>query len=291
MWRDRSLTVDRYAELCESCPISAGYAPRIVEYYFSRLGLKPRFVALHDRHGSLIGAFPSLYRIVFPTALHVRLLGRSMVKLGYIGQPESLFPVLPGTGSVALNHVSPTTSPLLRGRVRSIGSRSLKAMAIARDRKHKKLSARARAFAQEGGKAYYTEDIAATEFADAYIQLHCRRWRLDPGSLTSVREQIVALYSHVHGVLLTMNDKPVAVQLCYRHVGPLYYVDFLNSGVELTDDNTVSYGSIMMLLCLRRAEEQAKALGRPLRFSYGFLGGDGGYKQVWTDPEPTFVGI
>src|SRR5262249_2300523 len=110
--------------------------------------------------------------------------------------------------------------------------------------------------------------------------------------LLPVREQILALHPYLHGVLLTIRGTPVAAQLCWRHVGPgLYYVDFINSGVERTDDNTISHGSVMMLLSLRRAEEQARALGCQLRFSFGYLLGDSAYKAVWADPEPTFVGI
>jgi hypothetical protein len=254
--------------------------------------VKPRFVGLRDRHGSLVGAFPSLYRMVFPTVLHKRLLGKRAAKLGDFGQPESLFPVLPEAGTLALNHLSPMTSSLLAGRVRTLTKKSLRRVAIAKDRKHKKLSARARAFTQEGGQAHFVEDVPRQEFADAYLDLHCKRWGKALSDVVDVREQILALYPHLHGVLLTMKGVPVAAQLCCRHAGTkLYYVDFINSGVQRTEDNTISYGSVMMLLSLRRAEEQAKARGVPLRFSFGFSYSDGDYKSVWADPEPTFIGV
>jgi hypothetical protein len=71
----------------------------------------------------------------------------------------------------------------------------------------------------------------------------------------------------------------------------LYYVDFVNAGVERAPDNNISYGSVMMLLNLRRSQEHARALGRELRFSFGYMSSDNAYKAVWADAEPTFVGI
>ena len=290
--RRRSITLEEYAELCARCTVSAAYAPEFVQFYFSRLGLRPQLVGVLDRYGTLVAAFPSLYRMVFPTHFHRKLLGKSAARLGDFGQPESLFPILPEAGRVTLGHLSPTTSVLLAGRINAVGQRSLRLVAIATDRRHKKLSARARAFAAEGGQAHFTDEISPAEFAEAYVDLHCRRWGYPRSHLLPVREQIVALYPHVHGVLLTMRGRPVAVQLCWRHVGPkLYYVDFINAGVERTDDNTISYGSVMMLLSLRRTQEQAKARGCVLRFSFGYLSSDNAYKAVWTDPEPTFIGI
>jgi hypothetical protein len=292
MWRNRGLSLEQYSDLCARSPISAAFAPEVVQYYFSRIGARPRFIGLYDRSGSLVGAFPSLYRLVFPSAMHKRLLGKRAAKLGDFGQPEALFPVLPEARGLALNHLSPITSALLQGRVRQLAKKSLRRMAIAKERKHKKLSARARAFAQEGGATHFIDDLSPTEFADTYLDLFCRRWNYPVSDYQDVRAQIVALHPHLHGTLLTMKGEPVAAQLCCRHVNAhLYYVDFINAGVQKTDDNAISYGSIMMLLSLRHAENQAKTRGVPLRFSFGFTYSDSDYKAVWADPEPTFVAI
>jgi hypothetical protein len=117
------------------------------------------------------------------------------------------------------------------------------------------------------------------------------RWGYPIETLTGVRDQILALYDHVFGVVLEVAGEPVAAQLCYQAVGAtLLCVDFINSGVKLQDDNKISHGSIMMLTCLRRAEQNALALGKRLRFSFGYYYGDQTYKAVWTQPEPTFIG-
>jgi hypothetical protein len=288
--RSSRISLTEYESLCARTNVAPNYQPRFAEYYFSRLGIRPKLIGIHDKHG-LVAAFPSLYGQVFPTSVHKRLLGQRFHRVGEMGQPESLFPVLDGGAPIALNRFSPTTSGLLRERVRGIRGRSLTAMAIAIERSHKKLTKRQREFFDTGGKAYFTTEIDAKAFADVYLRLHSLRWGYPIETLTGVRDQILALYDHVFGVVLEVAGEPVAAQLCYQAVGAtLLCVDFINSGVKLQDDNKISHGSIMMLTCLRRAEQNALALGKRLRFSFGYYYGDQTYKAVWTQPEPTFIG-
>jgi hypothetical protein len=165
-------------------------------------------------------------------------------------------------------------------------------MAIAVERRHKKLTIRQRQFFESGGKAYFTDKLDAQRFADVYLKLHSLRWGYPVDLLQGVREQILELYEHVFGVVLEVDGEPVAAQLCYKALGArLLCVDFVNSGVILQDDNKISHGSIMMLTCLRRAEEEARSSGRKLRFSFGYYYGDHTYKAVWTQPEATFIGF
>lgn len=288
--RRSRISLAEYESLCARTDAAPNYHPRFAEYYFSRLGIRPKLIGVHDADG-LVAAFPSLYGQVFPTPVHKRLLGGRFHRIGEMGQPESLFPVLPGSQKIGLNRFSPTTSGLLKERVRGIHGRSLTAMAIALERSHKKLTKRQREFFDTGGQAYFTTDIDARTFADVYLRLHSLRWGYPIESLTGVRDQILALYDHVFGVVLEVAGEPVAAQLCYKAVGAtLLCVDFINSGVKLQDDNKISHGSIMMLTCLRRAEQDAQALGKRLRFSFGYYYGDQTYKAVWTQPEPTFIG-
>jgi hypothetical protein len=286
----RLISLAEYETLCAQTDVSPNYHPRFADYYFARLGMRPKLVGVYGKEG-LVAAFPSLYGQVFPTPVHKRVLGERFSKIGEMGQPESLFPVLPGSRNISLNRFSPTTSSLLRENVRGLRDRQLKSMAIAIDRRHKKLTIRQRQFFDTGGKAHFTDQLDAKTFAEIYLELHSQRWGYDRSGLSGVREQILALYDHVFGVVLEVAGEPVAAQLCYKALGAtVLCVDFINSGVKLQNDNKVSHGSIMMLTCLRRAEEDAKALGRRLRFSFGYYYGDQTYKAVWTQPEPTFIG-
>jgi hypothetical protein len=288
MHRTRISLAD-YSALCLKADVGPNYHPRFVDYYFTALKLKPRLTGVIDQ-GELVAAYPTLLGQVFPTPIHKRLLGERFQRVAEMGQPETLFPVRETAQRFGLNCLSPTTSPLLINGVRRFGTRSLKAIAIAKERRHKKLTIRQRDFFAAGGKAHFTGEIDAKDFADTYVRLHGERWGRPAESLIGVRNQIIALYDHVFGVVLEANGEAVAAQLCYRATGAsLQYVDFINSGVRLQDDNHLSYGSVMMLTTLRRAEQDARAAGKTLRFSFGYYYGDNTYKSVWTDPEPTFI--
>lgn len=285
------ISLAEYETLCHQVDVAPNYHPRFTDYYFSRLGIRPKLIGVFDETG-LIAAFPALYGQIFPNPVHKRLLGDRFNRIGEMGQPESLFPVLPGRRKISLNRFSPTTSSLLKDSVRGLKDRQLKAMAIATERRHKKLTIRQRQFFDAGGKAYFSNELDAKTFADIYLRLHSLRWGYPIEGLQGVRAQILELYDHVFGVVLEVEGEPVAAQLCYRAVGAsLVCIDFINSGVKLQDDNKISHGSVMMLTCLRRAEQDALALGKRLRFSFGYYYGDETYKAVWTQPEPTFIGF
>lgn len=292
MWRDRGLSMDEYAELCTQTDVSVAYAPEFVEYSFARLGIKPKLVARRDKYGSLIAAFPSLYRMVFPNAAHQWLLGKRYHQLGDIGRPESLFPVL-CTNKAPLfglgGHFSPTTSVLLQGRVAPFGSKTLRSVSIAKKSDHKRLSAKAKAFFANGGEVHYSESMSPNEFADIYLDLHCKRWNYDIQDQVHVKAKILALYDHVDGVVITSDKVPVAAQLCYKHTGRnIHYVDFINCGV-VKEDSKTSFGSIMLLMSVRRAEDKAAELGKVLRYSFGF--NNGAYKDRWAVPVGTYVSL
>jgi len=212
--------------------------------------------------------------------------------LGDTGEPETLFPALFCDSKISLNYLSPTTSPILTNKIRSFGNCSFKNIAIALERKHKKLTHRQKAFFEDGGNAYFTDTLDKKEFADIFINLHCKRWGYSNYDLRYVHDQILHLYENVFGVILAYKEEPVAAQLCYKAIGKsIYYIDFINSGVKIEKNNDISYGSIMMLCSLRKAEENARALGMALRYSFGYCSDNQPYKAIWTRSEATFIGF
>lgn len=287
------ISLDRYREICSESDISPNYHPDFVDFYFSQLGERCKIIGRFDDQGRLIAAYPVLFGQVFPNSLHKRLLGQGSKRLGDIGQPEALFPVGTFQKKISLNYFSPITSPILKDKIRAFGKFSLKGMAIAKERKHKKLTHRKKIFLQSGGSVYFTDSIDRNDFAEIFIKLHCTRWGYSPYDLRYVREQITKLYNNIFGVILCKCDEPIAAQLCYKSVGrTLFYVDFINSGVKIEkNDNETSYGSIMMLLSLRKAEETSASIGKILRYSFGYYYGEQDYKAVWTEAEETLIGF
>lgn len=290
----RNISIEEYRRLCQETDVSPNYDPNFVDYYFGQLGKKLKIAGKYSDDGELIAAFPVHLFQVFPNPIHKRLLGNQFKKIGDIGQPESLFPVKASASKIRLNHFSPVTSPLLKGVVRTldIGCTSLKSIAVAKERKHKKLTHRQKVFFENGGQAYFTDSLDKSDFAESFLRLFCKRWGYDIYNQRYLREQILHLYDNVFGVILTKDGEPVAAQLCYQAVGKnMLYIDFINSGVKLEKSNEISYGSIMMLVTLRKAEEKARSLTKKLRFSFGYFYGANHYKSVWADPEETFIAI
>jgi len=287
--KSSKISLNQYYDFCLNADISPNYHPNFVEFYFSQLRKKPKIIGRFDNQGQLIAAYPVLYCQIFPNSLHKRLLGGKTLKLGDIGQPEALFPVVQSAPKFSLNRFSITTSPLLRGVVRGVGNYSLRSIAIAKKTKHKNATRAQRLLFNEGGKVYFTDELDKSDFVDIYIRLHSQRWGYSPEDLRYVREQIVKLYGNIFGGVLVKDNEPLAVQLCFKSKGKrFYYVDFINIGVK-SHDRKLSYGSIMMLSTLRKAEEISSSLGKTLRFSFGYYYWQQNYKSLWANPEPTFI--
>jgi hypothetical protein len=293
--RSTHISLDQYYEICSETNISPNYHPSFVEFYFAQLGKKPKIIGRFNNQGQLIAAYPVLYGQIFPNTLHKRLLGKDSIKLGDIGQPEALFPIAELAPKISLNCFSPTTSPILSGLVRKLPHYSLKNIAIARNLEHRRLSREKRSlkkFLKEGGKIYFTDELERREFADIYIRLHCDRWGYSVEDFRYIREQIIELYKHIFGSILVMDNEPVAVLLCYKVEGKtIYYIDAINMGAKIAENKQLSYGSTMILMCLRKAEDISHSIRKELRFSFGYYYGTKNYKHLWTRPEKTFIGL
>jgi hypothetical protein len=288
--KNGKISIKEYDQFCVGADLSPNYHPAFVEYYFTRLGKKPHIVGVFDKKDNLVAAFPSLLRQVFPNSLHARLLGDKFSKTCFIGQPESLFPIIPSAPMMRLKHLSPTTSPLLYGRIKSVGRYSLKSISIAKAGKHKRETRHQRTFFENGGTVIFTDTLESSIFSEIFLQLFCKRWNYYTKDFTFVRDQIISLYDHIFGIVLFMRDEPVAAQLCYKTTGgTMHYVDFINSGVKV-EQNT-RYGNIMMLTLLRRLEGDAAKIGKALRCSLGYYYGDHTYKAIWADPVSTYISL
>ena len=235
-----------------------------------------------------------LYGQIFPNSLHKRLLGKDAVKLGDIGQPEALFPVICSAPRFLLNRLSPTTSPLLSGIVKTRWNYSLKSIAIAKKTKHKNATRAQKRFLKEGGKIYFTDegDIEINDFANIYIRLHSQKWGHTDYDMRHTRNQIIKLSKHVSGGVLIKDDEPFAAHLCFKCEGKKkYYVDAINIGTKKIEKPKwyESYGSILLLASLRKAEDVSRSSGKTLRYSYGYFYGSKDYKHMWAQPEKTYI--
>lgn len=284
------ISLEQYCEICTETDVSPCYHPRFIEFYFAQLKKKPKIIGRFDNQGRLLAAYPVLFGQIFPNSLHKKLLKQKSIMLGEISQPEALFPVVQSVPKISLNCFSPTTSPILSGVVRGLGNYSLKSMAIAKKTKHKNPTRARKSLFKKGAKVYFTDELDKNDFADIYIRLHGQRWGYSSHDLRYVRVQILKLYNHIYGGVLFKDNEPLAAHLCFKCEGRrFFYVDAVNIGVKSVDDKRASYGSIMILSSLRKAEEISHTLGKTLRFSFGYYYGPQDYKNLWAYPEKTFI--
>jgi hypothetical protein len=100
-------------------------------------------------------------------------------------------------------------------------------------------------------------------------------------------EVIELLRELLIGSVIFLNDAPIAIQLVYRVEAPDWIsVEYVNGGVD-PETREFSPGSVLSFLNTQSAWEHARALGKPLRFSFGRA--DREYKDRWCNPVPVFT--
>jgi hypothetical protein len=99
-------------------------------------------------------------------------------------------------------------------------------------------------------------------------------------------EVIELLRELLIGSVIFLNDAPIAIQLVYRVEAPEWIsVEYINGGVDPKPE--FSPGSVLSFLNTQSAWEHARALNKPLRFSFGRA--DREYKDRWCNPVPVFT--
>jgi hypothetical protein len=286
-----SISLNEYYDFCRNSDISPNYHPDFIDFYFAKLSRKPKIIGHFDKTGRLIAAYPVLFKLLFPNTLHKIILKKEMAKLGDIGQPEALFPVVVKK-KIILKCFSPVTSPVMREKVRSLGNYSVKRVAIAKKAKHKSLTKAIKLFQAQGGEIFFTDTLHYSDFAEIYTKLINQNRGIPVEDLRNVREQILILYKYCHGCVLFKDKEPKAALLSWKFIGKtILYVQGVNYVYKLSERKKTPFGNIVMLASLRNAEELALTVEKRLRYSFGYYYGPQDYKNRWAKPESTFIGV
>jgi hypothetical protein len=139
---------------------------------------------------------------------------------------------------------------------------------------------------EAGGVVRPVADFTSAELADMYCDLFQRRWGFAATGAERMGEVIELLRELLIGSVIFLNDAPIAIQLVYRVEAPEWIsVEYINGGVD-PQTRDFSPGSVLSFLNTQSAWEHARALGKPLRFSFGRA--DREYKDRWCNPVPVF---
>jgi CelD/BcsL family acetyltransferase involved in cellulose biosynthesis len=135
-----------------------------------------------------------------------------------------------------------------------------------------------------GGLIKSVRDFTPVELATFYADLFERRWAFKVPAKAHLAEVFSLLRDFMVGSVIFLDDAPVAIQVLYRVESPRWIsIEYVNGGVA-PESRDFSPGSVLSFLNTQSAWEEARSLGKDLRFSFGRA--DREYKDRWCSRVP-----
>ncbi|MGP6222498.1 antimicrobial resistance protein Mig-14 [Pseudomonas aeruginosa] len=284
-WREVDAPI--YAQAWQRFGGSVATHPLVVEQLAEMAGIPVRYLGWESA-GELVAAIPTWGRHL---ALSKDVLKRRGKKGLYdLGNAELILPVA-GDARIALRHGGRYLSALHERNIVTLRPQT-EQLAFARapedfSKKFRYNQRReVRLVEEAGGQVRQADSFAPAEFAAIYLELFQRRWGFPATGAERMAEVFERLRELLRGSVLLLNDRPIAVQVLYRAEAPGWLsVEYINGGVD-PQTREFSPGSVLSYLNTQAAWEEARALGKPLRYSFGRA--DREYKDRWCHPSPVF---
>ncbi|UCZ81978.1 antimicrobial resistance protein Mig-14 [Pseudomonas sp. L5B5] len=289
-WRERGWSVidaSTYADAWQRFGGSVATYPLVVAQLADMAQIPVRYLAW-ERDGQVQAAIATWGRDL---ALSKDVLKRAGKKgLFDIGNAELILPAA-ADAQAPLRHRGRYLSALNEGRFAQLRPQAEQlAMARTPEELSKKFRynqrRELRLLEEAGGVVRPVSDFTSLELAAIYCDLFQRRWGFAATGAERMPEVLERLRELLIGSVIFLNDAPIAVQLVYRVEAPQWIsVEYVNGGVD-PQTREFSPGSVLSFLNTQSAWEQARALDKPLRFSFGRA--DREYKDRWCNPVPVF---
>ncbi len=289
-WRERGWSVidaSTYEQTWNRFGGSVATHPLVVAQLAAMADIPVRYLAW-ERGGEIKAALPAWGRHL---ALSKDVLKRQGKKgLFDLGNAEIILPAT-ADAQAPLRHSARYLSELNQGRF-SLLKPQAESLAMARapedlSKKFRYNQRRElRLLEEAGGVVRPLQSFDSTEIAAIYCDLFQRRWNFAATGAERMAETIERLRSLLIGSVILLNDAPIAIQLVYRVEAPEWIsVEYVNGGVD-PQTREFSPGSVLSFLNTQSAWEDARAVNKPLRFSFGRS--DREYKDRWCNPVPVF---
>lgn len=289
-WRERGWTLidaPAYAQAWQRFGGSVATHPLVVERLAGLADIPVRYLGW-EQDGELQAAIPTWGRSL---ALSKDVL-KSQGKKGLfdLGNAELILPIAAGA-QIPLRHRARYLSALHEGQVSTLKPQA-ESLAMARTPEELSKKFRynqrreLRLLEEAGGVVRPVTDFTSAELARMYCDLFQRRWGFPATGAERMADVIELLRELLIGSVVFLNDAPIAIQLVYRVEAPQWIsVEYINGGVD-PETRDFSPGSVLSFLNTQSAWEHARALDKPLRFSFGRA--DREYKDRWCNPVPVF---
>jgi len=139
---------------------------------------------------------------------------------------------------------------------------------------------------EAGGVIRPMLELTAAEQAHIYADLFQRRWGFEATGKEHLAEVFGLLREFMTGSLIYLEDRPVAIQILYRVDAPQWIsLEYINGGVD-PQQRDFSPGSVLSFVNTQNEWARARALGKPLRYSFGRA--DREYKDRWCNRAPVY---
>ncbi|MFW0756574.1 antimicrobial resistance protein Mig-14 [Pseudomonas sp. H11T01] len=290
-WRERGWTAvdaSTYADAWQRFGGSVATHPLVVERLAHLAQIPVRYLAW-EQNGELKAAIPTWGGDL---ALSKDVLKRRGKKgLFDLGNAELILPAA-ADAQVPLRHRGRYLSALNEGRFSTL---KLQTEQLAMARTPEELSKKfrynqrreLRLLEEAGGVVRPISEFTSSELAAIYCDLFQRRWGFPATGAERMAEVVELLRELMIGSVIFLNDAPIAIQLVYRVEAPDWIsIEYINGGVD-PETREFSPGSVLSFLNTQSAWEEARAIGKPLRFSFGRA--DREYKDRWCNPVPVFT--
>jgi hypothetical protein len=139
---------------------------------------------------------------------------------------------------------------------------------------------------EAGGVVRPMLDFSSEEQARIYSGLFRARWGFDVPGKDHLASVFKLLREFMTGSIILLEDKPIAAQVLYRVESPNWVsVEYINGGVDPAHQ-ALSAGSVLSFVNTQNAWADARAVNKPLRYSFGRS--DREYKDRWCQTVPVY---
>ncbi|MBU0806809.1 MULTISPECIES: GNAT family N-acetyltransferase [Pseudomonas] len=289
-WRERGWTpIDAvtYAEAWQRFGGSVATHPQVIERLAGLAGLPVSYLGWFEQ-GEIRAALPVWGRHLALSKDVLKQHGKR--GLFDLGNAEIILP-LASDVRVPLRHKVRYLSPLNAEQALGIREQP-EGLALAREpeeysKKFRYNQRREQRLLEEaGGFVRPMLELSAVEQALVYADLFQRRWGFEATGMAHLAEVFGLMREFMTGSLIYLNDQPVAIQILYRVEAPQWVsLEYINGGVD-PQNREFSPGSVLSFINTQTAWAEARALGKPLRYSFGRA--DREYKDRWCNRVPVY---
>ena len=289
-WRERGWCVidaSTYAEVWQRYGGSVATHPDVIERLARLADIPVRYLAWKQQ-GELIAAVPCWGR-------HLALSKDVLKKTGKrglfdMGNAEIILPVAE-RAEVPVRQRMRYVSELNAAAISTLREQP-EGLALAREpeaysKKFRYNQRREQRLLEEaGGVLRPLLDFSPAEQAAMYADLFQRRWGFEAPGKAHLHEVFELLREFMTGSVVLLDEQPIAVQVLYRVEAPKWVsIEYINGGVD-PQQRDFSPGSVLSFVNTQTAWAEARALGKPLRYSFGRA--DREYKDRWCNRVPVY---